>query len=113
MVVALSPGLDYHGVTPKDYAAKIKGKPVYMVATDGDKYSADSVSAIAQAMDPATKVKIIENRKEHGTDMFRIPFFQEELIRWIKDQFDAMVREELNVDNPVKKGKAGAITGNP
>jgi len=110
MVVALSPGMDYHGVAPRDAASKIKGKPVYLAATKGDKYSADSVNTLLQSMDPSTTMKIIDNRNEHGTNMFQIPFFQEELIKWMKEKFDAMVRDELNIDNAPKKGKPGAIT---
>ena len=109
MIIALSPGLDFHGVKPAEYAGKIHGKPVYVIATAGDKYSADTVSTLSQGMDPKTETKIIDGRSEHGTDMFKIPFFQVELVKWIKEKFDAMVRVELNTDNPVPQGKPRPI----
>jgi len=109
MVIALSPGLDFHQVKPEGSAAKIHGKPVYVIATAGDKYSADAVSRLSQVMDPKTETKIIKSRGEHGTEMFKIPFFQEELVKWVKEKFDAMVRDELNTDNPTPKGKPRPI----
>ena len=93
IVVALSPGLDYRGVKIEKDAAKIHDKPVYVLATDGDKYSNETVSKLSQIMDKNTDVEIIEGYKQHGTRMFDIPAFQEKLIRWISDNLAEIHRD--------------------
>jgi dienelactone hydrolase len=105
LVIALSPGLDYKGVKIEEDAAKIGPKAVYIICTDGDAVAKEAADKLSQIMNPATEVKIIENEKSHGTEMFRIPFFQEGLIRWITDNIGKLYRGDLNdtSDGKIKK----------
>jgi dienelactone hydrolase len=106
MVVALSPGEDYHGVQVIDDAKKIHEKPVYIIVADGDSYSYESSNKLAQVMDPSVELRVIKNNKKHGTQMFEIPFFQEDLIKWLTEKFTAMKMTDLTEkDLANKKGK--------
>lgn len=105
LVIALSPGLDYRGVKIEEDAVKIGAKAVYIICTDGDATAKEAADKLSQIMNPATEVRIIENDKLHGTEMFRIPFFQEGLIRWITDKIGEMYRGDLNYKPAGKKEK--------
>ncbi|MBU1023694.1 alpha/beta hydrolase, partial [bacterium] len=105
LVIALSPGLDYHGVNIEKDAAKIHDKPVYVVATGGDEYSKETVSKLSQIMIKDADIEIIEDQNKHGTDMFRIPAFQEKLIRWISDNFAELKRQALTERDMAEKKK--------
>jgi dienelactone hydrolase len=45
-VVLLSPGKDYHGVTVEDAMAKLDQRPVLLMDSIGDSYSADTANAL-------------------------------------------------------------------
>ena len=112
IVVALSPGLDYHGVQIEKDASKIHEKPVFVVVTDGDKYSFETASKLAQVMQKQVEIQILEGRKQHGTDMFRIPAFQEGLLYWIGNNLGEMRREALTAEDMAeKKGKPRSVSG--
>ncbi len=112
IVVALSPGLEYHGVQIEKDAAKMHEKPVYVVVTDGDKYAFETATKLAQIMQKQVEIEVIHERDYHGTDMFRIPAFQEGLINWIGNHLGDMVREALTEEDMAKKkGKEGTVKG--
>jgi dienelactone hydrolase len=67
-VVLLSCGINYRGVTTEDAVRSYHG-PVLIVATDEDKYSAESSRKLAQWAGDAT-LKIYKG-KLHGTNIFR------------------------------------------
>ncbi|MDQ3023823.1 MAG: alpha/beta fold hydrolase [bacterium] len=68
--VCLSPGLDYKGLRPLDFMEKVDKRPLYLLATKGDKYSADSAAQISKAgtTDGPKSLRLFEG-SEHGTDM--------------------------------------------
>lgn len=66
--VALSPGLDYRGVTTEDALATIGRRPVYLVVGQGDRSSADSVRALAGQLAGEGLVRFYDSF-EHGTSL--------------------------------------------
>lgn len=84
-VVLLSPGLDYHGVETAAAMAKYRGRPAYLVASDEDKYSADSVGKLHEiAADAALK---LFTDAGHGTRIFKAePSFEDALVDWLAAQ---------------------------
>lgn len=84
-VVLLSPGLNYHGVETAAAMAKYRGRPAYLVASDEDKYSADSVGKLHEIAADAT-LKIFSNAG-HGTRIFDAePSFEDALVDWLAAQ---------------------------
>jgi dienelactone hydrolase len=68
--VALSPGLDYHGVRPEPYVRSLTdGQKVILVASDDDPGSAGAVKTL-HAANPAQTVLIEKAGLGHGTRMF-------------------------------------------
>ncbi len=84
-VVLLSPGLDYHGVETAAAMAKYRGRSAYLVASDEDKYSADSVGKLHEiAADAAFK---LFTDAGHGTRIFNAePSFEDALVDWLAAQ---------------------------
>ncbi|MBI2450715.1 MAG: alpha/beta fold hydrolase [Parcubacteria group bacterium] len=88
-VVLLSPGLNYRGILTEPLAKNLKGddgQSVFMAATYGDEYSADSVKKLSKIIPKGVKkeIKILEG-KAHGTDMFEENLnLENELISWLK-----------------------------
>lgn len=70
MTIALSPGLNYHGVTTSPAIRALRqGQQVLLVASDDDAESAEG-SAILHAMNPSRALLIVRSRIGHGTRMF-------------------------------------------
>ncbi|MEW6748817.1 MAG: alpha/beta fold hydrolase [Candidatus Micrarchaeota archaeon] len=68
-VVMLSPGMEYRGVDIRD-ALEDYIRPVYVVASSGDSYSAQSISEIEALSSRPEMEKRIYSGSAHGTDMF-------------------------------------------
>jgi alpha-beta hydrolase superfamily lysophospholipase len=84
-VVLLSPGLNYHGVETATAMAKYRGRPAYLVASDEDKYSADSAGKLHEIA-AETSFKIFTDAG-HGTRIFTAePAFEDELVDWLAAQ---------------------------
>ncbi len=66
-VVALSPGLDYRGVKTEPAAEGLSGRAVWLVASTGDGYAADSVATLGGEI--ADAVVTVMPGKAHGTAM--------------------------------------------
>jgi dipeptidyl aminopeptidase/acylaminoacyl peptidase len=69
--VALSPGLDYRAVTTADALEAIDDRPVYLAASQGDTYSADSVKDLTALAAGDTLVRVFATRA-HGTSIFML-----------------------------------------
>ena len=83
-VVLLSPGLDYRGVTTEDQLAAYGDRPLLLVASEDDAYSADSVRALAEPAGAAT-VQMYEDAG-HGTNMFAaVPELGALIIGWLDE----------------------------
>jgi alpha-beta hydrolase superfamily lysophospholipase len=84
-VVLLSPGLDYHGVETAAAMAKYRGRPAYLVASEEDKYSADSVGKLHEIA--ADAVLEIFTDAGHGTRIFAAePSLEGKLVEWLTAQ---------------------------
>lgn len=68
-VVALSPGIDYRGVETTAAMGGLAGRVVWLLASRGDGYSAESVRTLG-GVDPEAVVTILPG-DAHGTAMFR------------------------------------------
>lgn len=66
--VALSPGLNYFGVTTESAIAS--GRPALIVYADRDRYPKDDVPAMQQIPGAAIETLVYEGR-DHGVDLFR------------------------------------------
>ena len=84
--ILLSPGLDYRGVKTGEAIQKIlTGRGVYLVASDDDQYSRDTVNELASriTLDEKHRLKILESGG-HGTTIFENhPEFMDELVEWL------------------------------
>ena len=81
-VVALSPGLDYHGLNPSSALAGFAQRPAFLIAARDDSYSADSVEKLAKLSVSAET--LILDAAGHGTAMLtREPTLAQELIEWL------------------------------
>lgn len=81
-VVAISPGLDYRGITTKGVMSKIS-QPVLLVAAEDDSYSADSVRTLKEEALGKTAVKIYP-AGGHGTHLFALTDLAEVVLAWLK-----------------------------
>jgi dienelactone hydrolase len=68
-VVLLSPGLDYRGVTTADVLADYGDRPILIVASSEDSYSAESSQTLADSATGLVNFKLYEGAG-HGTRMF-------------------------------------------
>lgn len=78
-LVLLSPGLEYRGVHAE--GINLVEKPILIVASSEDKYSADSTEALA-ARNPLVET-ILYNGAGHGTQMFSKSQLQPTLFDWL------------------------------
>ena len=87
-LVLLSPGLDYRGVTTEDQLAAYGERPLLLVASEDDPYSADSARVLAEAAGGAT-VHIFD-AAGHGTNMFAAaPELSMLIIDWLDEHVAA------------------------
>ncbi len=80
-VVALSPGLDYHGIIPEmgDYAG-----PLLMVATTGDQYSEQSAQKLIKKSQSKDKQLLELAGNAHGIFMFEMsPSLSQKIVDWL------------------------------
>ena len=81
--VALSPGLDYRGVTTADAIATIDDRPVMLVAGQGDTTSALTLKQLTQALNGDTLVRLYASRA-HGTQLFAAqPDLGDAIVAWL------------------------------
>ena len=81
--VALSPGLDYRGVTTEDALETIGKRPVYLVAGQSDRYSADSVRTLGAAIRGDGLVRFFDS-SQHGTSLLmEQPTLGRSIVAWL------------------------------
>ncbi len=80
-VVALSPGLDYRGVQPEPVLPNFGQRPVFLVASQNDAYSYDSVKQMAAKAAKAETYYF--TNAGHGMEMFADPALQPLLLDWL------------------------------
>ena len=86
-VALLSPGLDYRGVKIDSAALNYGQRPILLVASEDDKYSADTVKELNSKLVGKKKL-IMYKAAGHGTDMFSEPKLEEEIIEWLKENIN-------------------------
>jgi dienelactone hydrolase len=70
--VCLSPGLDFRGLKPMEYMKKVDKRPLYLIASKGDEYSAKTADELSRAGTPdGPKSLRLFQGNEHGTDLLR------------------------------------------
>jgi pimeloyl-ACP methyl ester carboxylesterase len=83
--VLLSPGLDYRGVTTEDAVEKYGSRPILIVASEEDTYSANSSKTLAELAQGEVELQMY-NGAGHGTDMFGPqPDLTEILLNWLEE----------------------------
>lgn len=81
LLVLLSAGIDYRGIQAPRLAAACSC-PVYILASDGDTYAAESSRKLYDTFPGDKRLNIIKG-KSHGTDMFLSePELMDELLVW-------------------------------
>lgn len=84
-VVLLSPGLDYRGVTTEDAMVDYGARPLLIVASEDDKYSAQTARRLDSLAQGEHKL-IIYPAADHGTRMFgREPGLAQEIAGWLDE----------------------------
>lgn len=86
-VVALSPGLDYRGVTTTGAVEAAAGRPVMLAASRDDQYSADSVNQLYDLTTGRAAVHMYEGSL-HGTNLFTEEAIADYLLYAIADWVD-------------------------
>ena len=86
LLFLLSAGLDYRGIKTPALARKFSG-PVFIMASDGDSYAAESSRKLYDEFNGEKILKIITG-KSHGTNMINSePELMNELLGWIDGKF--------------------------
>jgi len=82
----LSPGLDYRGLKVEEAAAGYGERRLFLVAARGDRYSQDTVLALAARTSPdQTSTRLIDG-DAHGTQMLdESPQLVNELVEWVNN----------------------------
>ncbi|PIQ67812.1 hypothetical protein CO173_04025 [Candidatus Uhrbacteria bacterium CG_4_9_14_3_um_filter_41_35] len=84
--VALSPGLNYHGIQADINIVHLaEDQRVLLVASDEDEYSAKSIDQLHQ-LSPANTEKIEVKGLGHGTVMLRSSWLFDQILKWIDDR---------------------------
>ena len=83
-VVMLSPGRDYRGVTTEDAMSALGTRPVLLVASEDDDYSAESARVLDGLAQGEHRLELFQNAG-HGTRMFNVELELTQLIiDWLK-----------------------------
>jgi dienelactone hydrolase len=83
-VVALSPGIDYRGIQPSNEVSQIQ-KPVLIIASQEDTYSAASSSELFSKIPASNKQIQIVEVHAHGTNMFQDVELKKFVLDWISE----------------------------
>lgn len=79
--VALSPGLDYRGVTPEEAVTiGLSERSALLIATHGDDASAEAVKQILTNSQDGEVAVELHSGSLHGTDMFVLPRLRERVF---------------------------------
>lgn len=83
-VVLLSPGLDYRGVATEEAMAAYGERPVLIIASEGDTYSADSSRKLHSLAKGDAEIKIYP-ADAHGTWILQAQNSGDMIIEWIQE----------------------------
>lgn len=82
-VILLSPGLDYRGVETEPAMATYGDRPLLLVASEDDSYSADSILRLAELSQREADLQMYTNAG-HGTNMFAAAAdLSDVLLNWL------------------------------
>jgi dienelactone hydrolase len=82
-VILLSPGLDYAGVTTENILSSYGGRPILIVASREDTYSAESSDVLASKAQGEASL-VMYDGAGHGTAMFnREPGLINTVVEWL------------------------------
>ena len=88
-VVMISPGLEYNGVETERAITRLVDCPALLIASEGDAYSALSVSALKQNAPVFTELRTWSGAS-HGVDIFASHLESMQVIlQWLERIFDA------------------------
>ena len=83
-VVALSPGLDYHGLATLPAVRAMKDRPVLLIASRDDKYSTHSTRVLGAEAAQGSKADVIEGSDAHGVAILaEHPETMKLLVDWV------------------------------
>ncbi|MCB9418279.1 MAG: alpha/beta fold hydrolase [Ardenticatenaceae bacterium] len=83
-VILLSPGLDYRRVTTDDAIELYGGRPIFIVASEEDEYSAESSRTLAEIAQGEAVLQMYDSAG-HGTAMFAAqPDLTNLILDWLK-----------------------------
>ena len=86
--IALSPALDYVGLTTKGAVTSMHDKAIFLVASERDANpSADGVKALTAVapIDLTVMTKIYGSKQLHGTDMLQYPDLIPMMLMWLNN----------------------------
>lgn len=83
-IVLLSPGLDYRGVKTEDTAKDYENRPILIVASEDDEYSAISSKKLIELAIGKKELKMYTNAG-HGNRMFPNTDLDKVIINWLKE----------------------------
>lgn len=83
-VILLSPGLDYRGVKVDDNAKDYGNRPILIVASEDDEYSATASKTLIEQAVGKKELKMYTNAG-HGTRMFPNTDLDKVIIDWLKE----------------------------
>jgi pimeloyl-ACP methyl ester carboxylesterase len=84
-IVLLSPGLDYNGVVTEEAIVTYGERPVLIIASEGDTYSADSSRKLYSLAKGDSKIKIYP-ADAHGTWILQAQDSSSMIIDWIQER---------------------------
>ncbi|HOZ48116.1 MAG TPA: alpha/beta fold hydrolase [Candidatus Hydrogenedentes bacterium] len=83
-VVLISPGLEYHGVTTENEIAELGKRPVLLMTSQGDAYSASSCATLKKAASGLCELREYKG-SAHGTDIFAdSTAAMEQILVWLR-----------------------------
>lgn len=86
-LVLMSPGLDYRGIKTEELVSHLKeSQGIYLVASEEDSYSFNSVKTLSQKIQPDNQIRVSRFFRDagHGTQIFeKHPEFMDEVVRWL------------------------------
>jgi pimeloyl-ACP methyl ester carboxylesterase len=83
-IVLLSPGLDYRGLKTLGAAAAYGDRPLFIIASEEDEYSASSSRALYGEAGSGRRLQVLSGAG-HGTRMFKDPQLEPMILNWLRD----------------------------
>jgi alpha-beta hydrolase superfamily lysophospholipase len=87
-VIALSPGVDFQSLKPSGVLSNFGERPVFLIASQDDTYSYESVKQMA-ALAPNAETNYFANAG-HGTAMFKDPQLETQILDWLSQHIGSL-----------------------